>query len=264
MQQVFSILGCGSSGGVPRIGGKWGQCDPSNPKNNRKRCSLLVEQTSADGSTTVLIDTAPEMRLQLIDAGIGAIDAVIYTHSHADHVHGIDDLRQIALNTEKRVPVWADNKTGKDLLRRFDYAFKQAKNSPYPPVLKMNFFNDNIEITGKGGAINFTPIRVIHGSADAFGFRVGDIAYIPDVSEIPAESWAQLKGLSYWIIDALRYAPHPSHTHVEQTLKWIEHIAPKHAILTNMHLDLDYETLRKTLPSHISPAYDGLKIDITL
>lgn len=261
---TFTILGCGSSGGVPRIGGHWGECDPSNPKNRRTRCSLLVERTSAQGTTTVLVDTSPDMREQLLREGIGRLDGVIFTHAHADHVHGIDDLRMIVFNMRERVPVWADGATQDALLSRFGYAFVQPDGSPYPPILELNAIEDGATISGAGGDIHFSPLKVPHGTIDALGFRVNNVLYMPDVSDIPEEIVPKLNGLDCWIIDALRRAPHPSHLHLDKTLEWIERIAPKQAVLTNLHIDLDYETLTKETPPHIQPAFDGLKVSYSI
>ena len=256
----FTILGCGSSGGVPRLGGNWGDCDPSNPKNVRRRCSLLVTRQTDDGLTRVLIDTSPDLRSQLLDAGVGELDAVVYTHSHADHVHGIDDLRQIVFNLRRRLPVWADGPTQESLYARFGYAFVQPPGSAYPPILDMNTIDGDVTIEGEGGAITLTPFEVEHGTIDALGFRIEDVAYLPDVLEIPDAAWAHLEGLDCWIVDALRRTPHPTHAHLEKTLGWIDRVKPRRAVLTNMHVDLDYATLEAETPDHISPAYDGMTL----
>ena len=256
----FTILGCGSSGGVPRLGGDWGDCDPMNAKNRRRRCSMLVERQSGEGVTRVLIDTSPDMRDQLLDAGIGTLDAVVYTHSHADHVHGIDDLRQIVFNLRQRLPVWADAPTQEALLSRFAYAFVQPAGSPYPPILDLRTIDGAFEITGAGGPISFQPFEVDHGSMAALGFRVGGLAYLPDAVAIPEEAWAHLQGLDCWVVDALRRKPHPTHAHLALTLAWISRARPAQAVITNMHLDMDYDTLTSELPPHIRPAYDGMVI----
>ncbi|MEM9522603.1 MAG: MBL fold metallo-hydrolase [Pseudomonadota bacterium] len=260
VKRRFTILGCGSSGGVPRLGGHWGRCDPENPKNRRSRCSLLVEQIADDGVTRVLIDTSPDLRAQLLAAGIGTLDAVVYTHAHADHVHGLDDLRMIVFNMRHRLSVWADGATQNDLLNRFSYAFVQPPNSPYPPILDINTIDGDMVIDGTGGPIAMTPFQVRHGAINALGFRVGDLAYLPDVNAIPEPAWTVLRSLDCWIVDALRRDPHPSHSHLAQTLEWIDRAAPRRAVLTNMHIDLDYATIEAETPSHITPAFDGMTI----
>ena len=255
----FTILGCGSSGGVPRLGGDWGDCDPLNRKNRRRRCSLLVERLAGDAITRVLIDTSPDMREQLLDAGIGTLDGVVFTHSHADHTHGIDDLRQIVFNMRKRLTVWADHPTQEALLARFAYAFVQPEGSPYPPILDLHTIGHGIfEVPGPAGPIRFEPMLVDHGSMEALGFRIGGVAYIPDVVTIPEPVWPQLHGLDCWIIDALRRKPHPTHAHLALTLEWINRVRPAHSVITNMHLDMDYDTLIAELPKGVVPAFDGM------
>ncbi|WP_306132243.1 MBL fold metallo-hydrolase [Roseivivax marinus] len=254
----LTILGCGSSGGVPRLGGLWGDCDPENPRNHRRRCSLLVQRDGADGTTSVLIDTSPDLRAQLLDAGIGRLDGVVYTHSHADHVHGIDDLRMIVFNTRERLKVWADAPTRAALTDRFGYAFTQPEGSPYPPILDMHDIDGPVTVEGAGGPVTLDPFLVRHGSIDALGFRIGDVAYLPDVSEIPQAAWDKLGGLECWILDALRRDPHPTHSHLAQSLDWIERSGARQAVLTNMHVDLDHDTVAAETPAHITPAYDGM------
>ncbi|MDJ0993770.1 MAG: MBL fold metallo-hydrolase [Dinoroseobacter sp.] len=256
----FTILGCGSSGGVPRLGGLWGACDPQNPRNQRTRCSLLVERATDEGCTRVLIDTSPDMRAQLLAADVGTLDAVVFTHEHADHTHGLDDLRMIVFNMRKRLDVWANSATQTSLMARFGYAFVQPSGSPYPPILDMHTIDGTIEIDGPGGAIHLHPFEVAHGAIDSLGFRIGDVAYLPDVSELTEEARAALENLGVWIVDALRRDPHPTHSHLAQTLNWIEDIAPSEAVLTNMHNDLDYATVEAETPANVTPAYDGMVI----
>lgn len=257
----FTILGCGSSGGVPRLGGHWGACDPNNPKNTRRRCSMLVERVSTEGITRVLIDTSPDLRAQLLGEGVGELDAVVYTHSHADHVHGLDDLRMIVFNMRRRLPVWADGDTQNDLFSRFGYAFVQPPDSSYPPILDMNTINGPFTITGAGGEVTLTPFKANHGSIDALGFRIADLAYLPDVAHIPEDVWqTHLRDLDVWVLDALRREPHPTHAHLALALDWMARAQPRRGVLTNMHIDLDYDTVNAETPDHITPAYDGMVI----
>jgi phosphoribosyl 1,2-cyclic phosphate phosphodiesterase len=259
-----TILGCGSSGGVPRLGDDWGACDPANPKNRRGRCSLLVERLDGGRATRVLVDTAPDMRAQLLAVGVGVLDAVIYTHAHADHVHGIDDLRMVVFNRGSRLPVWADADTGDALVTRFGYAFVQPPGSAYPPILELQGIEGAFEVTGEAGPLPFLPLHVQHGRIRALGFRFNDVAYMPDVSEIPEETWPDLAGLDTWILDALRYRPHPTHAHVERSLSWIARAAPRRAVLTNLHNDLDHDVLTGETPGNVDVAHDGMVLEFAL
>lgn len=246
------ILGCGSSGGVPRLGSGWGACDPTEPRNRRTRCSLLA---SVKGKH-ILVDTSPDMREQLLAAGVSDIAAVFYTHLHADQAHGIDDLRGLVLLNRRRVPVYAEPDILEQLKSRFDYCFRQVKD--YPPILDAHGLTGPVDVAG----VPVTPVRIVHGSIPATGYRIGDVGYIPDVSEIPEDAMSMFEGLSLFVIDALRYRPHPSHAHLARTMEWIDRLKPKRTVLTNMHIDLDYATLRRTLPDGVEPAYDGMELDV--
>jgi phosphoribosyl 1,2-cyclic phosphate phosphodiesterase len=260
----LTILGCGSSAGVPRVGVGWGACDPTNPKNRRRRCSVLVERFTPGGaSTIVLVDTGPDARDQLLGANVRRLDGVLYTHEHADHIHGIDDLRPLAIVQRHRIPVYADRMTSELLMMRFGYCFETPAGSSYPPILKMNHLKPGLmtSVAGPGGTVEALPFRMVHGDIDTLGFRFGNIAYAPDVSEMPEESLRYFEGLDVLILDALRYTPHPTHFSVSEALDFIAKVKPKRAVLTNLHTDLDYEALRNELPPHIEPAYDGLQIE---
>ncbi len=260
MSLRFTILGCGSSGGVPRTGGDWGDCDPTNPKNRRRRCSMLVERTGAEGITRVLIDTGPDMREQLLSADVPWLDAVLYTHPHADHIHGIDDLRGLALANHRRVDVYMDRPTKERLFEAFGYCFRGAAG--YPPILNATEIEPYVPLTleGPGGPIVVTPFSQNHGRIISLGFRIGDIAYSSDLHDLPPESLASVADLDVWIVDALRYKTHPSHFSVDQALEWIERVGARHGILTNLHNDLDYETLKGELPANVEPAYDMMAL----
>lgn len=264
MSLRFTIMGSGSSPGVPRIGNYWGACDPKNPKNRRRRCSLLVEQQGAHGVTRIIIDTGPDFREQCLSQNIDWADAVLYTHAHADHVHGIDDLRAFVINKRERVQIYADEITLDRLHEAFGYCFQTPAGSSYPPILVAHELSHGeiLTIDGPGGPIDVLPFKQIHGDILSYGFRIGDVAYSSDISALPRESAEMLSGLSHWIVDALRYAPHPSHFSLEEALEAIELIAPKQAILTHMHIDLDYETVSRETPENVEPGYDGWFCDI--
>lgn len=265
MSLSVTILGCGSSGGVPRPGSGWGACDPGNPKNRRRRCALLVERRGPGGTTSVLIDTTPDLREQLLDAEITRLDATLFSHDHADHTHGIDDLRALVLHMRKRIPVHADAITGATLRQRFAYLFETPPGSLYPPILDLMPLaaGEPLTVDGPGGPIEALPFRLEHGpNYDALGFRFGGLGYAPDVSAIPDEAMATMSGLEVLILDCLREAPHPSHFNLEQALEAIETLRPRRAILTNLHVDLDYASLAKRLPKGIEPAFDGMRVEI--
>jgi phosphoribosyl 1,2-cyclic phosphate phosphodiesterase len=267
-----TILGCGSSGGVPRIGGPdgsgfWGACDPSNPKNRRRRCSIVVKRKSASGETVVLVDTSPDMKDQLIDACVGKIDGVLFTHDHADQLHGNDDLRPVFHVMGRRVDVHADWTTMDTIQQRFRYCFDTPSGSVYPPILTSHIIPEPVSgfsVTGPGGPVPVLVFPQIHGGIRSLGLRFGPIAYSSDVSGLPEESFTALEGVKCWIVDALRYTPHPTHANVATALEWISRVKPKFAVLTNLHLDLDYETLKRELPEGVEPAYDGMVIAAAL
>jgi phosphoribosyl 1,2-cyclic phosphate phosphodiesterase len=265
MSLRVTILGCGSSGGVPRVGMGWGACDPKNSKNRRRRCSILVERLGPLGKTSVLIDTSPDLREQLLDADVMKLDAVFFTHEHADHTHGIDDLRPLVIKMRRRIPIYADRMTSEMLLTRFSYCFQAPPGSQYPPILSPHSLAAGrlVTLDGEGGPVTAMPFRMLHGDIDTLGFRFGDLAYAPDVSLVPEASLATFYGLEVLIIDALRYTPHPTHFSVEEALAFIESVRPKRAILTNLHTDLDYDELRRRLPAQVEPAYDGMRIEVS-
>ena len=260
-QIKITILGCGSSTGVPRVGNEWGSCNPKIPQNRRTRCSLLIEKYNGDKKTTIVIDTGPDFRNQMNQANIKKVDAVFYTHEHADHTHGIDDLRMYALRDKSRIGVYASSSTSKNLHDKFGYCFNSNINSPYPPILKMNIIHhaQTYEINGEGGIIKITPFNQVHGNITSFGYKVNNIAYSSDINDVPFESIQFIENSDIWIVDALRWIEHPTHFHVDKALKLIEDFKVKKGILTNMHIDLDYQELNEYLPSNVIPAYDGMR-----
>ena len=266
MSLEVRILGCGSSGGVPRLGeGKpyWGNCDPENPKNRRSRCSILVTARNGPGETRVLVDTSPDMREQLLAAKIGRLDAVLITHDHADQLHGMDDLRVITINMKRRLDLWSDRSGLDGVMLKFGYCFQTPPGSDYPPILNAHEIVEpfaEFEIAGDGGAVPVKAFGQGHGRIRSLGFRFGPFAYSPDADHLDEAAFAALEGVDCWIVDALRHTPHPSHAHLARTLEWIGQVKPARAILTNMHIDLDYDTLKRELPAGVEPAYDGMII----
>jgi phosphoribosyl 1,2-cyclic phosphate phosphodiesterase len=270
-QLDITILGCGSSSGVPRIGGAdgagdWGVCDPNNPKNRRRRCSLLVRLGQPPNQTSVLVDTTPDLREQLLSAGCGRLDAVLMTHPHGDQTHGIDDLRPLLFGDGKRTDLYADAGTLDHLMHQFSYCFVTPPNSPYPPIINGHVIPEPyqpFEVTGPGGPIQVRAFWQQHGMIRSLGFRFGSVAYSSDVNALDDEAFTVLEGVDVWIVDALRYRPHPSHASVETALAWIARVKPKRGILTNMTGEIDYETLRRELPPGVEPAYDGMSFSVT-
>ncbi len=260
MSLTFTILGCGSSMGVPRVALGWGDCDPNNPKNRRRRCALLVERTAPAGRTRVLVDCTPDLREQLLEAQVDWLDGVLITHEHADHTHGIDDLRPLFVRKRRRVDVYMDDATWQGMQARFGYCFATPPGSQYPPILNGHTLSAGqaVTIEGQGGPIELLPVLQDHGDIASLGFRFGKVAYSADIKSLPAESLEAMAGLDVWIVDALRKSPHPSHFNLDEALHWIARIKPKRAILTNLHSDMDYATLCATLPAGVEPGYDGM------
>jgi len=259
-----TILGSGSSGGVPRADGEWGACDPANPKNLRSRCSLLVRRRGegAERETTVIVDTSPDLRMQTALAGAKRLDAVLLTHDHADQMHGLDDVRAFFLRQRARLPVWMDPVTTESALRRFGYVFEGEAG--YPAICDARALPPHGVGWAVGGPSGPIPVRTFdqdHGAIRSVGYRFGGVAYSSDVVDLDDDAFEALAGLDVWIVDALRYRPHPTHAHVERTLEWIARARPRRAILTNLHIDLDYETLRRELPEGVEPAYDGMRFE---
>jgi phosphoribosyl 1,2-cyclic phosphate phosphodiesterase len=263
------ILGCGSSAGVPRADGDWGACDPAEPRNRRSRCSLMVRRKGATGQdkeTTLIVDAAPEFRLQTSAAKIARLDALLLSHDHADQCHGIDDIRAFALRQQARIACWADEETRGSLLRRFGYVFHGQ--GAYPAIADLHETPEHgtpWEIAGPSGPIPVLTFEQDHGfGVKSLGYRFGPAAYSSDVVDLPEASFAALQGLDLWIVDALRYRPHPTHAHVDKALAWIERVKPRRAVLTNMHIDLDYGELGRRLPAGVTPAHDGLALEVEL
>ena len=267
MTLKVTILGCGSSGGVPRVGNDWGVCDPKEPKNRRTRCSLLVEQWEGgkeppnEDKTVILIDTSPDVREQLLKAKVTHIDAVLYTHDHADQSHGIDDLRAIAYRMRKQIPVFMDAPTKDNLFNRFRYCFEMPEGRVHPPILDLQpsfKASDHVSISGSGGDIDIDVLGLSHGPVPSSGFKFNNqLSYTPDVWDIDDDMLDLISGSKIWIVDALRYNPSPTHAHVDKSLMWQARIAVPNIILTNLHVDMDYAILSKELMSSQSLAYDG-------
>ncbi len=250
----ITVLGCGSSGGVPLTGMEWGDCDATEPRNHRRRVSILVEQ----GETRVLVDTSPDMRAQLIDANVKSLSAVLYTHAHADHCHGIDDLRSLQWGKAEPMKCFADPVTAADISGRFSYIFRQDNaEGYYKPFAEMHIINGPFRV----GELDILPFTQNHGSTDSLGFRFGDFAYSTDAHKLDDKAFEALEGIKFWVVDCVGHKPHPTHSHLLQTLEWIERVKPERAYLTHMATKMDYAKLCAELPPHIRPAHDGLVIE---
>ncbi|HTW50500.1 MAG TPA: MBL fold metallo-hydrolase [Stellaceae bacterium] len=252
----ITVLGCGPSTGVPAIGPDWGACDPSDSRNRRRRASILVESRGK----TLLIDTSPDLREQLLDAGVGRVDAVIFTHAHADHLHGIDDLRAVNRVMRQAIPLYANTATLAEIRQRFGYALEPAPTDGmfFKPTVTPQVIAGPFAAAG----LPVTPFEQDHGYSETLGFRIGAFGYSTDVVELDDAAFAALAGVELWIVDCLRYEPHPTHSHVAKTLEWIQRVKPKRAILTHLDRPLDYTELAAQLPPGVEPGYDGMVAEL--
>jgi phosphoribosyl 1,2-cyclic phosphate phosphodiesterase len=253
-----TVLGCGPSGGVPLIGNDWGDCDPKNPKNRRRRASILVE----DRGARILVDASPDMRLQLLDAGVDRLDAILFTHAHADHCHGIDEVRALNRAMGQSLPIYASPRTMAELQQRFAYIFRPSDPAAgavfYKPSLNPSLIEGPFEVAG----VRAVPFKQDHGFTTSLGFRFGTFAYSTDLVRLDDAGFAALEGIETWLVDCYRRTPHPTHTHLAQTVEWIARVRPRRAILTHMDGQLDYDTLRRELPAGIEPGFDGMVIEL--
>jgi phosphoribosyl 1,2-cyclic phosphate phosphodiesterase len=264
MKLVFTILGCGSSAGVPRVGQGWGACDPANPRNRRRRCSLLIEQIASSGEKTiVLVDTSPDLREQLLAAEVDRLDAILITHPHADHTHGVDDVRPLVQKAGRRIDIFMDEATSRIVRPSFNYIFETPPGSLYEPLVSERRLRagEPFRVEGPGGQLDILPFRLEHGEIDALGFRVADVAYSPDLKAVPSESERHLAGLGLWIVDALRYTDHSSHLSVADSFRLLARFKPHRAILTDLSTELDYQGLLDEAPPNVDVAYDGMRIE---
>jgi phosphoribosyl 1,2-cyclic phosphate phosphodiesterase len=252
----ITMLGCGPSTGVPAIGDDWGACDPNDPRNRRRRASLLIECRGA----VILVDTSPDLREQLLDARVKRIDAVIMTHAHADHLHGIDDLRGVNRLMRQPIPLHADQKTMAEIGQRFGYVFDPVPPGSffYKPTVTPHPISGSFVAAG----VPVTPFEQDHGYSTTLGLRFGRFAYSTDVNELDDAAFAALAGIETWIVDCLRYEPHVTHSHLAKTLGWIERVKPKRAVLTHLDRPLDYRELAAKLPPGVEPGQDGLVIEL--
>lgn len=253
-----TILGCGGSGGVPLVGEVWGDCDPDNPRNRRQRPSILVETAGK----RLLVDTSPDLRAQLLDAGVKDLDAVLFTHSHADHCHGIDDLRPLKYRREAPIDAYSDGETLAALTSRFGYAFASTNpgHTGYRPLLQ-----DHVVGVGPPFRAAGVEVRAFfqgHGPMTTLGFRIGPVGYSPDCDRLEDDAFEVLAGVRLWIVDCLGFEPHPSHAHFARVLEWVERLKPERAVLTHMSHRFDYAEARRQCPDGIEPGYDGMVLDV--
>lgn len=253
------VLGCGGSGGVPLVGGIWGACNPANPKNRRRRVSIYVEAAGA----AILVDTSPDLRMQMLDAGIARLDAVLFTHEHADHCHGIDDLRYLRRGSDQPpLEAWARPSTLALLERRFGYIFRQNHEGSgvlYRPVLAPRSFDGPFAV----GDARVIPFEQQHGmGSTTTGYRIGAMAYSTDVVDLDEAAFAVLAGLDLWIVDCLRFEPHPTHAHFDLVMCWVERLKPKRTLLTHLNHMADYDEVARRCPPGVEPAYDGLTVEL--
>lgn len=253
-----TILGCGASSGIPIIGCRCAVCQSPNPKNKRLRASILIEQ----GNTRLLVDMSPDLRHQALMHQITQVDAICITHAHADHTHGIDDVRPFNYMKDQPLPVYATRETFDRVKQQFSYCFQ-------PPIPEFGWFRPaleahEVELNGKAFQVSdemaVTPFLQIHGKMPCMGIKVGNFAYSTDVNNLPEESLQTLENIEIWVVDCLRYSVAPTHAHLDMTLEWIARVKPKRAILTHMAHEMDYESLKSRLPAHVEPAYDGMVI----
>lgn len=260
----ITILGCGAAPGVPVIGPYWGNCDPKEPRNRRRRVSILIDDDQPEGP--VLVDTSPDLREQLLDAEVGRIGAVLYTHSHADHLHGIDDLRSLNRRQLAAIPTYGTAETLASIAKRFGYAF----DPPSQIDGKIFFYKPSLEphtvVPGqafKAAGLTVMPFEQDHGfGTRSTGYRFGPAAYSTDVLDLSDEAFAALRGIRLWIVDCMSYQPIPTHAHLDKVLRWLDRVRPDRAVLTHMGTELDYQRLKSELPPDVEPAYDGMVLEV--
>lgn len=256
----ITVLGCGHSLGVPVIGCDCAVCLSDNPKNKRLRVSVLLEINGIN----IVIDTSPDFRQQMLRANIRKIDAVLYTHDHADHIHGLDDLRQFNVLQKDVIPVFSNSEIMASIQKRFSYAFlpKPTENAMFRPSLTANILPDVPIHEFMAEDIKVTAFEQKHGKSSTLGYRIGDFAYSTDVNMLPESAFDALKGVKCWVVDCLRYTPSYSHSHLELTLEWIKRVKPERAILTHMAHEFDYDKLSSELPAGIFAGFDSMVLEI--